>query len=183
MFSLIAPSCRTAHDDAARVEIVVECLALAQKLGREDHVVRVELLADVFRVAHGNGALYHHDGPWVYSLHLFNHFLHVRRVKVILYRVIVGGSGDYHEVRVLVCAFSVSSGCQMQFLFRQIFFDIFILNRRFPPVDHVHLFRNHVHRSHLVVLAQQGCDAEAHIARSGYGYFQVFKVFHIIGLF
>ena len=64
----------SAHDDAARVEVVVEGLALAQEFGCEDDVVAVHLLADVLGVAHWDGALDNHDGI---GIHLFYEFYHL----------------------------------------------------------------------------------------------------------
>ena len=64
----------SAHDDAARVEVVVEGLAFAKEFGCEDDVVAVHLLADVLGVAHWDGALDNHDGI---GIHLFYEFYHL----------------------------------------------------------------------------------------------------------
>ena len=68
---------RSSHDDAARVEVVVESLAFAQEFGCEDDVVAVHLLAHIFGVAHWDGALDNHDGIRVHLLYEFYHLFYV----------------------------------------------------------------------------------------------------------
>ena len=51
-----------------------------------------------------------------------------------------------------------------QFLFCKVFFDIVILNRGLTIFDHVHLLRDDIHSSHLMVLAQQSCNGQANVA-------------------
>ena len=53
-------SFRTPDDDAARVQVVVQRLALPQELRREDDVPRPCLLADAFCVSYRYRAFYHH---------------------------------------------------------------------------------------------------------------------------
>ena len=83
------------HDDAAGVEVVIECLALAQELRREE---QPEVLASqaavageagcvahiqTAAVAHGDGALDHHDGIWVDLQNEVYHVLDVVCVKEV----------------------------------------------------------------------------------------------------
>ena len=75
------------------------------------------------------------------------------RVEIVLYRVIIGRGGYYHEVGILVCRRSVKGGCQVKILFRQVFLDIVVLYRGFALVYQVYFFRYDVNRRYLVVLA------------------------------
>ena len=68
---------RSSHDDAARVEVVVEGLAFAKEFWGEDNVVAVHLLADVLGVAHWDGALDNHDGIGIHLFYEFNHLFYV----------------------------------------------------------------------------------------------------------
>ena len=123
------------YDDTAGIEVVVQRLALAQEFGRENHVVRIQLLAHAFGVAHGDGALDDHDGVRVDALHQFNHLFHVAGIEIVLYRVVVGGGCNDHEVRINVCFGPVQGGGQVQVLFRQVFFDVIVLDGRLALVD------------------------------------------------
>ena len=100
-----------AHDDARWVEIVVERLALAQELGREEELEGVAILAvEALGVAHRNGGLDDHDGIGVYLQHEVDDFLHVRRVEVVLHGVVVGGGSNDHKVGVGIGCASVEGG-------------------------------------------------------------------------
>ena len=47
--------------------------------------------------------------------------------------------------------------------FCEILLDIVILNRGLTVINHVHLLRNDIHSSHLMVLAQQSCNGQANV--------------------
>ena len=163
----------SAHDDAAGVKVVIQGLALPQELGREDDVARVHLLANHLRIAHGDGAFDDHDGIGVDAHHQLYHFFHMTRVEIILHGVIVGGSGNDHEVRVAVCLGSIQRGGQVQVLLRQVLLDVLVLDGRLAPVDEVHLLRYHVYRRHLMVLAEKRGYTKSYVTCSGYGYLYV----------
>ena len=165
---------RSAHDDAARVEVVVECLALAQEFGSEDDVLAARLLADAFGVAYRNGALDDHDGIGIHLHHQADDFFYVRGVEVVFHRIIVGWCSNHYEVGILIGFFSIGCGFEVEFLFSQIFLYVFVLDRRAARVDELHLFGYHVYGHHLMMLAQQGSDAQAYISCSGYGDFYLF---------
>ena len=59
----------TAHDDAARVEVVIQGFALAQEFWREDDVFRTQLFAHAFRIPHGNGTFNDHYRMGIDFLH------------------------------------------------------------------------------------------------------------------
>ena len=57
----------------------------------------------------------------------------------------------------------------MELLFRQILFDVLILNGRLSVVDQRDALGNDVNRHDLIVLRQQHCQRKTHIAGSGNG--------------
>ena len=59
----------------------------------------------------------------------------------------------------------------MELLFRQILFDVLILNGRLSVVDQRDALGNDVNRHDLIVLRQQHCQRKTHIAGSGNGKF------------
>ena len=81
--------------------------------------------------------------------------------------VIVRGRRDDHEVRVRVCLLPVQRGGQVQFLLREVFLDVLVLNRTNTLVDLLDLLRNDVHRGDLVMLRQQRRKRQAHVASTG----------------
>ena len=175
-----ADNFRIPYDDTAGVQVVIQRLAFAQELGREQQVEPFPLqgggvleLSGILHVQapaipYRNGALDDHHRIRIHLQHQVNHLLHMARVKVILHGVIVRGSGNHHKVRVPVGRSPVQRGGQVQLLLGQILLDVFVLNRTDTPVYLLHLFRYHVHGPDLMVLGKQGGDGQAHIARSGH---------------
>ena len=169
-------SLRSAHDDAARVEVVIQRLALAEEFRGEDDVFRARLPADAFRVPYRYRTFDHHDGIRVHALDEFYDLLHVASVEVVLYRVVVGRGRYHHEVSVPVGRCPIKGRHEVKVLLRKVFLDVVILDRGFPAVDQVNLLRDDVHRRYMVVLAQKGRDAQAYVAGPGYGDSYVFVV-------
>lgn len=93
---------RTAYDDSAGVEIVVESLALTEKFRCKNDIVTAVFLSDILRIAHRNRALDHHDGVWIHLHHQFDDFLNMGRVEVIFYRVVICWSCNDDEVCVFI---------------------------------------------------------------------------------
>ena len=173
-------SFRTPDDDAARVQVVVQRLALPQELRREDDIPRPCLLADAFCVSYRYRAFYHH-----YSFGIDTHdqvydLLHVARVEVVLHRVVVGRGRDDHEVGIPVGGLPVEGGHQVQVLLRKVFLYIFILDWGLPPVYELHFLRDNIHRGDMVVLPQQRRDAQAHVAGAGDGDLDIFFALHCL---
>ena len=160
---------RSTHDDTARVEVVIQSLALAEEFRGEDDVFRARLPADALRVPYRYRALDHHDRIRVHALDELYDLLHVARVEVVLHRVVVGRGGYHHEIGVPVGRCPVEGRHEVKVLLRKVFLDVVILDRGFPAVDQVHLFGDDVHRRYMVVLAQKGRDAQAYVAGAGYG--------------
>ena len=108
--------CRSADYDAARVEIVVEGLALAEELRREYYVFRAVFSADTFGVSNRDGGLYHHNGMRVYLKNEFNDSLHGRGVEEVALAVIVGRRSYDDKLRVTVGRTSVKGCTEVQLL-------------------------------------------------------------------
>ena len=165
---------RYAHDDAARIEVVVKGLALTQELRGEYQVQSFQPLLPVLHieaaaVAHGDGRLDDHYGGRIDLQHQVDDLLHVRGVEVVPHRVVVSRGGDDDVLGVRVCPAAVQGGRQVQRLLRQVLLDVLVLDRGLPPVDKIHLLRDDVHGGDTVVLGQKRGEAQPYVARAGYG--------------
>ena len=90
------------HDDAARVQVVVQGAAFAQKFGTEDQIVGTQGLACFSGEAHGHNGLNQHHRVWVGAHYAANNWLDALGVEVGGLGVIVGGLDDEHEVCAIV---------------------------------------------------------------------------------
>ena len=171
---------RAPHYDAARVEVVVQGLALPQELRREDDVPGPCLAAYALGVSHRYRALYDHDSLGVDLHDQVYDLLHVARVEVVPHRVVVGRGRDDHEVGIPVGGLPVEGGHQVQVLLRKVFLYIFILDWGLPPVYELHFLRDNIHRGDMVVLPQQRRDAQAHVAGAGDGDLDIFFALHCL---
>ena len=171
-----------AHDDAARVQVVVQGLALAQELRAEDDVPAAGPLADRPGVADRDGGLDHHDRVRVDPHDQVDHGLHRGRVEEVLLAVVVCGRRDDHEVRVRVRALPVQCGGQVQLLLREVPLDVLVLDRADPLVDLLDLLWDDVHRGDMMVLAQQRRERQSHVTRAGNGNPQRIKISHFFSL-
>ena len=109
---------RAPHYDAARVEVVVQGLALPQELRGEDDVPGPCLAAYALGVSHRYRALYDHDSLGVDLHDQVYDLLHVARVEVVPHRVVVGRGRDDHVVGIPVGGLPVQGGRQVQVLLR-----------------------------------------------------------------
>ena len=109
---------RAPHYDAARVEVVVQGLALTQELRGEDDVPGPCLAADALGVSHRYRALYDHDSLGVDLHDQVYDLLHVARVEVVPHRVVVGRGRYDHVVGIPVGGLPVQGGHQVQVLLR-----------------------------------------------------------------
>lgn len=81
-----------------------------------------------------------------------NHCFYGRSIKDILLGIIVGRCRDDDEIGIPVSSFCIQRGSQIQILLCQILFNIIILDGRLTMVYHVYLFRDNIHRCHMIVL-------------------------------
>ena len=155
-----------ADDDAARVQVVVQGLRLAEKLRAEQNVVRIQFLADVFGVAYRNRRFDDDGGLSLLGL-VLGRFedqpddgLHSGAVKEIHLGIVVGRRCDDDEVGVSVSLLAVCGGGEVElaralFCLPEEFLDVFVLDRGLVVVELVYLLGDDVDRSDVVVLREQ----------------------------
>ena len=163
---------REAHDNAGGVEVVVERLALAQEFRAEKQVKFPAALGRVLHieptgVADGDRGFDDHRGIGVDAQHQVDDLLDVGGIEEVLDRVVVGRRGDDDELRVPVGCGAVEGGGEAEGLLGEVFLDVFVLDGADAAVEHVYLLRDDVHGGDVVVLGQQGGDAQAHVAGAG----------------
>ena len=76
-------------------------------------------------------------------------------VEEVLLAVVVGRGGYDHEVRVPVCRLAIEGGFEVEWLLRQVFLYVFVLDGRDTVVDFLYFLRDDVHRSHPMVLREE----------------------------
>ena len=172
-----------AHDDAAGIEVVVEGFALSQELGGEEEVEALvfelgleQELQGVFLiqaagVAYRYGTLDDHHGIGIDFQDEVDDVFYVVGVEEILDGVVVGGGGDDHEVGVAVGGAAVEGGGEPQFFFGEVFLDVLVLYGGDAAVDLVYFLGYDVHGGDVVVLRQEGGDAQAYVACACHGDF------------
>ena len=62
----------------------------------------------------------------------------------------------------------------------KVFFDVIILNRRLAVVDQINLLRNNINCCYLMMLAQQSCNRQAHIAGARNGDLIIFSCYLLL---
>lgn len=75
------------------------------------------------------------------------------------------------ELCLPVSTVPVQSGSERKIFMLQVVLNIGIRNGRLPAVHHIHLLRNHIHRSHLMMLGKKNGVGQSHIAGTGNGNF------------
>ena len=168
---------RGPHDDAGGIQVVVQGAALPEKFRGEQQPLAGQLVPQRQGVAHGDGGLDDDDGVGVDGHDLADRRFHRGGVKVVFHRVVVGGGGDHHKVRVPVGRVPVGGGGEMEGLVGQIVLDLRVGQGGLLGVDLVHLGLHQVYRRHLVVLGQQYGVGQANIASTGNSDFHVIHLF------
>ena len=92
-----------ANDNAARIQIVIQSLALTQKLWAEDNIVAVIFFADTCCEANRNRGLYHHNCFRVILNYQFNHGFYCAGIKKVLLWIVVCRCSNYHKIGVTIC--------------------------------------------------------------------------------
>jgi len=144
-----------AHNNAGRVQVIIQRFAFPQKLRAEHNVLAAGFLADLLRVANRNGRFDYHNRIGVHLHDQVDDRFHRRGIKVLGLAVIIGRYRNHNKIRIAVGRFPVQRGGQIQVLFRQVFFNVFILNGGLPVVDAVYLAFDQIHRTNRVVLCNQ----------------------------
>ena len=163
---------RSAHHDAAGVQVVVERLALAQELGAEEDLAVAQPLAKARGVADGDGRLDDDPGVRVHRAHGGDGGLDGARVEEVPVAVVVGGRGDHGVVGARICLGHVDSGVQIELALprlglRQEALDLIVLDGRYVVIDLLDLLGHDVQRVHLVVLREQDGEGQADVAGTG----------------
>ena len=107
-------------------------------------------------VPYRHGALNHHRHLRIHAQHHLHNILHVRCVKEILDRVVVGGSRYDYKIGTGICGLTIQRCRQTQVLAGKVLLNLGIGNGAAPAIDHVHLVGKHVHHRHLMALSQKG---------------------------
>ena len=175
MSCLMAPCCSRAAKVSARAErspttmregcrFVVQRLAFAQELGREEDVVSAVLLAHVAGVADRHRGFDDHHRVGVDGEYVFDDRFDAACVEEVGLGVVVGGRGDDDEVCVGVCVVLVERGAEVKRLVAQVALDFGIGDGRAAVVEHGHLLRDDVECHHLVVLGEEDGVGESDVA-------------------
>ena len=167
-----------ADNDARRIQVIIESLALAQELRAKDDVVTVELFARRCRVANRNGALNNHDGFRVILNHQLDDRFDCTGVEEILFTIVICRCSNDHEICIGVCFLCIQSCSQIQLFFCQILLKVFVLNRRFLVINQLNLFRDNIHSRNMMMLRQKSCNRKSYIACSSNGNLQILKISH-----
>ena len=161
------------NDDAGRIQVIVKSLGFTQEFRAENDILAVELLTNRSGVTNRNRRLDNHDGVRIVFHDQLDHSLDSRCIKMLRVAVVVGRGRDYNKICIRISSLYIQGCSQIQILFCQIFFNVVILNRRFPVVDHLDLLRNDIHSSHMMMLGKQGCNRQTNITCSGHSNFIV----------
>ena len=171
-----------ADDDAARVEVVVESLALAEEFGREDDIVDAVLLADGVGIPYGNGRFNDHQHVRVDAEDVLDGVLDGGGVEEMVLVVIIGRSGNDDELRGAVCRLLVHRGAKVQFAFAFLRFaeealDLVVLDRADKVVQLICFLGSSGNCRYFMVLGKQHRQRQPHIPHTRY------CNLHIVGIF
>ena len=117
------------------MEIVLQRVALAQKLGGEEYLELGILSAYIFGVANGDGGLNDYGGIGTKFLGEVENALDARGVKVVRDVVVVGRRRDDDVVGIGVCRGGVGGRLQLGRALCQVLLDEWVLNGGDAVVD------------------------------------------------
>ena len=92
-----------ANDDTARIQVVIQCLALTQELRAEDNVIAVIFFTNTCSEANRNRRLDYHDCFRVILNHQLDNRFNRRSIKEILLAVVVGRSSNNNKICIRIC--------------------------------------------------------------------------------
>ena len=163
---------RRAHDDARRVQVVIERMALAQELRGEDDLLVTGLLTQLRRVADRNRRLDDDPAIRVVFADRLDRGLDARRVEVVLLRIIIRRRRDDGVFGSSVRDRRIDGRLEIK-VHRAVALaveearDLGVHDRARALVEHRDLLRHDVERVYLIVLRKQQCDGQSHIAGAG----------------
>ena len=79
-----------AHDDAARIQVIVQRFAFTQEFRAEDDVLAASFFTDAFGVANGNGGFDYHNRIGVVLHNQLDYCFYSAGVEKVLFAVVVG---------------------------------------------------------------------------------------------
>lgn len=153
-----------ANDNAAWIEIVVERMPLTQEFRTEEHLVRLQLRADVLRIADRTRRLDDHIRIRIAAHHQTDDRLNRRRVKEILLATIIRRRRNDDQIRIAIHRLAIRRHPQPERLLRQELLNVLIPDWRLPLIDQLHLLRLNIHSHHIIVLRQQHRQRKTDIA-------------------
>src|SRR5690606_22403855 len=181
-----------ADNDSAGVEVVVQSLTFAQKLGAEHDVQVGVLLPELFRITHRHRGFDDQRGAGVDLPNGFYHRFDAARVEVITSGVVVGRGGDDDPVGVGVGLLRVSGrgeagrtaavDAALGLILVEQLLNVGVFDRGDTIVELIYLGLDDVHGGDFVVLCQEYGQGEADIAGAGYGDDEGGKFFYFIDL-
>lgn len=116
------------HNDATRVEVVIQRLGLSQELRAKDDIRTVIFLPNRICEPHRDGGFDNHDSFRIHFHHQPDDSLHRRRVEEVFPAIIIGGSRNNYKIGLFICHFCIQCCGQVKVFFRKIFFNVVILN-------------------------------------------------------
>ena len=143
------------HDDARRVQVVIEGPAFTQELGREDKILRTHGFASFDGITHGDGRLDDHGGIRINRHNVTYHRLNGFGIEVVGFRVIVGRGSDNDVVRPFVSVLLIERGPEVQWLVLEVVLKFFVINRGLIAIEHRDFLRDDVEGYDFMVLRQQ----------------------------
>ena len=162
-------------DNAARMEVVIECLGLSEELRAEDDVINAVFLAYGVGVADRDGGLDDHHDIGVDLQHVLDRVLDCGGVEEVVDVVVVGGRRNDNEVGARVGCVLISRSDQVELAgafvhLAEETLDLFVLDRADELVELFRLGFGGGDGGDFVFLGEQDSQAEADISDACDGY-------------
>ena len=160
----------TSDNDATRVEIIIKGFAFAQEFGSKEDVFTGISLSYSLGITYRNGALDDHDSCGINLHDEFDDLFNMGGIEVILYRVIVCGRSNDYEICIAIGCNCIRSSHKIKWFLAQILLDIFVLYGRLTTVYLFNFLGNDVNCRHMMMLAEQRCNAQPNVTCTCYCY-------------
>ena len=98
-----------ANNNARRIKVIIQSLALTQELRAEDDIVAVELLTNTCSVTNRNRTLDNHDSFRIIFDDQFNDSFYCRGIKEILLAIVICRSCYHYKINITVCFLGIQS--------------------------------------------------------------------------
>ena len=160
---------RAADHNTARMQVIIQCPALAQKFRREQQTLAAKPAHNALRVADRHRGLDDHERAGIDPAHEREHRLDGRGVEDLLLGVVVRRRGDDDHVCRAVGLLGVHGGRERERLRAQKVRDLGVDDRRDAAVDVFGFGGGRGHGGDGVVLREQHRLRQTDIAHAGYG--------------